>query len=82
MAKVSFKVTQLPSACGDRLLSNAEKLADKMLNLSRVPYVDEWIDFNGVSYKVVKVKHTPIVGLQDATVEVEYCEYENGDRPI
>ncbi|MEM1310814.1 MAG: hypothetical protein AAGF98_15205 [Cyanobacteria bacterium P01_H01_bin.153] len=79
MVKVSCKVIQLPVGCSDRLLNNAQNLADKVINLTRVPCVDEWIDFNGLFYKVVKVKHMPMAALQDATVEVEYCEYENGE---
>lgn len=79
MAKISFKVTQLPSPCSSRLLSNAETLSGKMLNLTRVPCVNEWIDFNNIFYKVVKVRHMPISSLQDAQVELEYCKDENAD---
>lgn len=79
MVKISFKVTQLPNQCSERLLSNAENLTGKVLGLTRVPIVDEWIDFNGIFYKVIKICHTPMASLQDAQVEVEYCEYENDD---
>lgn len=82
MAKVSFTVSQLPSACSDRLLSNAETLTGKVLSLDRIPYLNEWIEFHGIVYKVVKVMHTPMASLQDAHLEVEYCEYENADSVI
>lgn len=80
MAKIALKATQLPADCSDRLLKNAATLASKVINLTRVPAVNEWIDFNGIFYKVVKVKHTPMASLQDATLEVEYCEIENGQE--
>ncbi|MGF1566896.1 MAG: hypothetical protein ACFCVD_02275 [Nodosilinea sp.] len=79
MVKVSFTVTQLPNPCSPSLLSNSENLAGKVLGLTRVPCVGEWIDFYDILYKVVKVKHMPVATLQDALVEVEYCQYENAE---